>query len=124
MRRTDARSAQISSPEGVARAFQVNAYSVEPRQSVRARNLLSKDDWRAALLDEAEPLRPEVALVVDALASAGDAEGLAGTRAGPDGAAFRPAGESERVLPDPDASKEVSTLSVANIFSLHFLDAA
>ena len=124
VRRTDARSAQISSPEGVARAFQVSAYSVEPREAVRACNLLSKDDWRAALLNELEPGGPEVALVVGAFASAGDAEGLAGTRASPDGAAFRPAGESERVLPDPDASKEVSTLSVADIFSLHFLDAA
>jgi len=124
VRRTDARSAQIGSPEGVARAFQVSAYSVEPREAVRARNLLPKDDWRAALADETKPLRPEVALVVGAPASASDGEGLAGARASPDGAAFRPACESERVLPDPDASKEVSTLSVADIFSLHFLDAA
>lgn len=35
VRRTDARSAQISSPEGVARALQVSAYSVEPREAVR-----------------------------------------------------------------------------------------
>lgn len=124
VRRTDARSAQIRSPEGVARSFQVSAYSVEPREAVRARNLLSKDDWRAALADETEPLGPEVALVFDSLASTGDAEGLAGAGPGPDGVGVRPAGESERMLPDPDASKEVSTSSVFDIFGLHFLDAA
>jgi hypothetical protein len=124
VRRTDARSAQISSPEGVARVFQVSTYSVEPREAVRARNLLSNDDWRAALADETEPLRPEVALVVGALASAGDGEGLAGTTAGPDGSVVGPAGEPERVLPDPDASKEMSTSRVFDIAGLHFQNAA
>jgi hypothetical protein len=115
VRRTDARSAQISSPEGIARAFQVSAYSVEPREAVRARNLLSKDDWRAALSDETEPLGPEVALVVNAFASAGDREGLTGARAGPDGPVVGPAGESEGVAPDSDACEEVRLSSLCNI---------
>jgi hypothetical protein len=52
VRCADARSAQIGSPCGVARGFQVSAYKVEPREAVLAGNLLAKDDWRAALADE------------------------------------------------------------------------
>jgi hypothetical protein len=44
MRRADARSAQISSPEGVARCFHVSVYKVEPAEAVLACNLLAKDD--------------------------------------------------------------------------------
>jgi len=58
MRRTDARSAQIDRPAGVARSFQVSLYEVEPSKAVLARNLLAKDDARSALLDEVVPVRP------------------------------------------------------------------
>ena len=58
MRRTDARSAQIGRPDGPARSFQVRPYKVEPVEAVRACNLLAKDDWRLALLDEMEEGRP------------------------------------------------------------------
>jgi hypothetical protein len=34
MRRADARSAQISRPDGVARSFHVSAYKVEPPEAV------------------------------------------------------------------------------------------
>jgi hypothetical protein len=44
MRRADARSAQISRPEGVARCFHVSVYKVEPAEAVLACNLLAKDD--------------------------------------------------------------------------------
>jgi hypothetical protein len=44
VRRADARSAQISSPEGVARCFHVSVYKVEPAEAVLACNLLAKDD--------------------------------------------------------------------------------
>jgi hypothetical protein len=44
VRRADARSAQISSPEGVARGFHVSVYKVEPAEAVLACNLLAKDD--------------------------------------------------------------------------------
>jgi len=54
----DARSAQIGGPDGISQCFQVSAYSGEPFTSSFARNLLSKDDWRAALRDEAEEGRP------------------------------------------------------------------
>ncbi len=56
--RPDARSAQISRPDGVARSFQVSRYKVEPAEAVLARNLLAKDDWRVALVDEMKPVRP------------------------------------------------------------------
>jgi len=79
VRRADARSAQICRPNGVARCFHVSAYSVEPPEAVLARNLLSKDDWRAALCDEPMEDGPEVALVFEALALASGTEWLAGT---------------------------------------------
>jgi hypothetical protein len=116
MRGADARSAQICRPNGVARCFHVSAYSVEPAEAVLARNLLSKDDWRAALCDEPMELRPEVALVFDALALTGGAEGLAGTASGPDGSVVGPSGEAEGVAPDADTGEEVAlrvTLEVA-----------
>jgi hypothetical protein len=52
MRGADARSAQIDSPNGVARCFQVSVYKVDPRLNSFCRNLLSNDDCRAALSDE------------------------------------------------------------------------
>ena len=63
VRRPDARSAQIGGPDGVPRAFQVSANNVEPREASPARNLLSKDDWRAALADEAIPRWPKMARI-------------------------------------------------------------
>ena len=53
VRRPDARSAQIGGPDGVALCFQVSSNKVEPREASSTRNLLSKDDCRAALADEA-----------------------------------------------------------------------
>jgi hypothetical protein len=44
MGRTDARSAQISRPEGVALAFHVSRYKVEPSEPIQACNLLSNND--------------------------------------------------------------------------------
>ena len=44
VRGADARSAQIRSPDGVARSFQVSAYSGEPVEASSARNLLAKKD--------------------------------------------------------------------------------
>jgi hypothetical protein len=64
MRGADPRSAQIRRPDGVTLSFQVNLYKVEPRESRAARNLLSKDDCRAALRDEAEERWPEVSFVI------------------------------------------------------------
>lgn len=79
MRSTEARSAEIERPDGVTRSFQVSENNVEPSKAVRARNLLTKDERRAALADETEPCGPEVSLVVESSALAGIAKWLAGT---------------------------------------------
>lgn len=52
VRSADARSAQIRRPDGVTASFQVSENKVEPLEAKLARNLLSKDDWRATLADE------------------------------------------------------------------------
>lgn len=108
VRRTDARSAQICRPNGVARCFHVRLYSVEPSEAVLARNLLSKDDWRMALADEPMKLGPEVTLVVEPLAFARCTERLARAGASPDGSVVRPSGETEGVGPDADPGEEVA----------------
>lgn len=115
VRSADARSAEIERRAGVALSFQVSLYSVPPAEAVRARNLLSKDDRRAALADEVEADGPEVALVVFASALAGGREGLAGEGRGPDGAAIGPSGEAEGVRPDADAGEEVDLSSTGEI---------
>ena len=124
MRSTDARSAQIRRPEGVARSFQVRRNKVEPPEAVRARNLLSKDDWRAALGDELEPVWPEVAVVAEALGSPGRGEGLAGTGAGPNRSSVGPACRAERVRPDADAGEEVGLEVAADVIGCQVSDAA
>jgi hypothetical protein len=58
VRGADARSRKRDTPEGVTHAFQVSVYKVDPSISSLARNLLSKDDWRAALRDEMLPGGP------------------------------------------------------------------
>jgi len=58
VRRTDARRRKRDTPEGVTHAFQVSVHKVDPRIDSLARNLLSKEDWRAALRDEVEPGGP------------------------------------------------------------------
>ena len=115
VRRPDARSAQIGGPDGVALSFQVSANNVEPREASPARNLLSKDDWRAALADEAEPLGPEVALVGEAEAGTGAREGLTWTASGPDGAIVGPPGEAKGVGPGAESGEGVELGSAHNV---------
>ena len=115
VRSPDARSAQIGGPDGVPRAFQVSANNVEPREASPARNLFAKDDWRAALADEAEPLGPEVALVVEAAAGTGAGEGLTWTASGPDGAVVGPPGEAKGVGPGAEAGEGVELGSAHNV---------
>jgi hypothetical protein len=112
VRRADARSAQISRPDGVARSFHVSAYKVEPPEAVPARNLLSKDDWRSADADEMVPVRPKVPLVSLPCSSACRAERLARAGSRPDVAVVGPTGKPQRVAPASDACEEVA-LSVS-----------
>jgi hypothetical protein len=51
----DARSRERDRPEGVGQGFHVILNKVDPEVDRLARNLLSKDDWRPALLDEPMP---------------------------------------------------------------------
>ncbi len=66
MRRAKARSAEICRPDDVTCVFQVSRYKVEPRERRFCRNLFSKQNCRLAGLDELEPDRPEVAVVIKA----------------------------------------------------------
>jgi hypothetical protein len=89
MRGFDARSAQIGRPNGVTRTFQVRANKIQPHESFFIRNLLAKDNWRAALLDEVKPEGPEVPLVSKPAAFACRGERLARTASRPNRAINR-----------------------------------
>jgi hypothetical protein len=97
---------------------------VEPSERVLARNLLAKDDARAALADETEEGGPEVAFVLETTASAGVAEWLAGAGSGPDWAIVGPAGAAQGVAPDSDAGEEVALVESHKVDWRHVNDAA
>jgi hypothetical protein len=109
--------AKYRRPAGVTKTFKVCEYSIEPAMPNRARNLLSKDDWRAALADEPGKLGPDVPLVRLALALARAAEGLAGARACPNRSVGWPAGKAEGEGPTGDASEEVGLGVSRNVCS-------
>lgn len=115
VRSANARRWKIRRPDGVTFALQISRNMVEPREASRARNLLSKDDCRAALADEPKPRRPEMTGIVEAFAFAGAAERLAGTRACPNRSVCGPAGELERVGPSPDAGEEVAGVEACEL---------
>jgi hypothetical protein len=106
--RADARRRKRDRPEGVTQGFQVSLYKVDPHICAFASNLFSKDDCRAALADEMEPVWPKVPLVSEPASFACRGERLAGTGAGPDRAAIGPTGSTERVRPDADAGEEMA----------------
>jgi hypothetical protein len=123
VRGADARSAEIDRPDGVARTFQTSVYSVEPSEAVARRNLLSKDDWRAALLNETEPGGPEVALVIEPSTLPGRGEGLARAAPGPDGPVVGPASEAEGVAPHSDPCEGVELRGARNIHGIELYHA-
>lgn len=108
LRGADARSAEIDRPEGVSRSFQVIENKVEPSESVFARNLFAKDDFRMALADEMVPVRPKVPLVNKPIASACRGERLARATPGPDGAVIGPSSKSESERPSADPGEEMA----------------
>jgi hypothetical protein len=119
VRRADARRAKIGGCDGISQCFQVSANSVEPVSAKRARNLLSKDDWRAALRDEAVELRPEVSLVVGAALLAGCAERLTGAGAGPERLVVSHSSKSSCMGPDANAGEEVRLRVATKVIGLH-----
>src|SRR5208282_1638399 len=52
VRRTEARRAEIDTPDGVSRCFQVSRNSAEPSKAVFTANLFTKDVSRRTLPDE------------------------------------------------------------------------
>jgi hypothetical protein len=107
VRRTDARSAEIDRPCGVARSFQISEYKVEPLKAVLACNLLANDNIRLALGDELEEERPEVSVVGEAALLPRRRERLAGTGTGPDGSVVGPSSEPEGVRPSANPGEEM-----------------
>lgn len=124
MRRPEARSAGISRPAGVALSFHVSVYKVEPAKSVLARNLLAKDNDRAADLDEIEERGPEMALVVESASRASSAERLARTTSGPYFAVVGPAGGSQSVAPHSNAGEEMALSISSKVSWLYLFDAS
>ena len=108
MGRTDAASWQAGAPDGISIGLQVMANSGEPFTSIRARNLFSKDNCRAALGDEAVKSGPEVSFVDMALSLSSDRKRLTWHAGGPDFAIRGPAGELEGMGPAADSGEEVA----------------
>ena len=108
MRRTDARRRKRDRPEAVTHGFHVSAYKVDPRVSVFACNLLSKNFCRASLSDEVVEGGPEVPLVIKPSAFACRAERLARTGTCPNRSIIWPACEPKGVGPDSNTCKEMA----------------
>jgi len=106
MRRADARSRQIGTPDGISQVLQVSAYSGEPFTSILARNLLSKDRWRAALGDECVKSGPEVSAIGMTKPASCARKRLTGTACCPDFAT--PSGKPESVRPAADTGEEMA----------------
>jgi hypothetical protein len=123
VRRPDARSRKYRRPDGVVFTLQVTRNLVEPPEPNRRRNLLPKERWRLALLDEAEQFRPQVPRVIESAARSGIAEGLAWAAAGPDWLVIGPSGETQRSAPSTDPRKEVALVESVKVVWRHLLDA-
>jgi hypothetical protein len=117
-----ARSAQIGGPEGISNAFQISTYSGEPLTSKIARNLFSKDNWRAALGDKVVKSGPEVSFVGMAFALSRARKRLTRAAAGPDGSFIVPSGKPEGVCPSADAGEEVTLRVRFEVIGAHLED--
>lgn len=123
VRSAEARSAGIERPEGVSRTFRVSLYKIEPSEAVLARNLLAKNDWRAALVGKVEERGPQVPLVISPASFACRAERLAGAGARPHRPLVRPPCEPERVTPHADSGEEVVLNKSSKVTWVNILDA-
>jgi hypothetical protein len=97
-------------------------YKVEPRLCVLARNLLSKDDWRAVLRDEPMERWPQVPLVIKPAAFACRGERLAWAGSGPHGTVIRPSGEPQGVGPSANAGEEMALGVASEVVGPHVCD--
>ena len=126
VRAAEARSRKRDKPVGVAHCFHVSLYKIEPWADAAARNLLSKDDCRLALLDEVEEGGPQVPLVSKPFSFACRAERLARARSGPDRTIVGPPGAAQSLRPHSNSGEEValsksSKLIWSNIFDAPFI---
>jgi hypothetical protein len=122
VRSANARRWKIRRPDGVTLRLQISRNMVEPREPSRARNLLSKDDWRAALADEPKPRRPEMTGIVEAIAPASAQEGLAGATARPNRSVGGPSCEGEGVGPAADPCEEMALPGDGEVCGIDELD--
>jgi len=120
----DAASRQTTRPDGVTFSFQVIANKVEPAVGNRCFNLFTKDDWRAALADEPEPVRPEVTGVAEALRRPCRRERLTRARAGPDRLVVGPVRKAERMRPPTNPSEEMMLGEPCEVIRLYVADAS
>lgn len=120
VRRADARSREIASPDGISQLLQISANSGEPFASRPARNLLSKDDWRAAEIDKRVNSGPEVSLVGMAELLSCARKRLTGKARGP--ARAVPSGEVEGVFPSGDPGEEMHSLVAAELVGANVED--
>lgn len=121
VRSIDACSREINRPDGKAFFFKVNENRVDP---MRVFNLFSKDDWRAALHDEAMELGPQVAFVSDAKAFAGGTKRLTGTASCPYRVIVRPLGKTKRIGPSANSGEEVALRIASEIVCTNIGNAA
>jgi hypothetical protein len=92
MVRTRARGLDRHCPHGVSHFFQITSHKSEPCR--RARNLLSKDRWRASLRDEVSEVRPQMPLVSKPALLACAGERLARTASSPNFSMIGPTRET------------------------------
>jgi hypothetical protein len=122
VRRPDARSRQTERPDGVTFSLQVIANKVEPAVGNRAFNLLTKEDWRAALADEVMPRRPKMAGIGAASLGACGRERLAGTTTCPNRSVIGPSRKSEGEAPATDPGEEVTLGEASDVVGVKGLD--
>jgi hypothetical protein len=123
VRSADARSAQIDRPCGVARSFQISAYTVEPGETCSACHLLANDDRRPDGCDQAVHLGPEVPFIFGPCSLAGVAEGLARAGASPEGSVVGPASKSSCMAPPAETREEVDLGKPSEVFGSDIYDA-
>jgi hypothetical protein len=97
-------------------------YKVQPSESIVARNLLSKDDWRLALADEVVECGPQVPLISKPCSFACRAERLTRTGSRPHRTVLRPPGELECETPSSDACEEVALGEACEFAGYNVLD--
>jgi hypothetical protein len=122
VRSADAARSKYRLPEVVAFRFQVSLNKVEPVVSNRSINLLSKDNWRAALPDEAVKFWPEVTRVVKAPSLPGAGEGGARAASCPYPLKFGNTGVLESQGEPSDSCEEVALVIAGHIFGCDITD--